>query len=267
MLYADAGIYHARVEGDAGLFAPGQAAAGAQSRELPRLLRPRRFAGRLARTAGDAVGADHQRHPLLPRTASFRASRAPMCCRRCWNWRAAAGGCGCGRRPARAGQEPYSMALTVLSLEPDAAALDVRDSRQRHRPARRRGGAARSLPGRCARRGARRPAQALFHRRRRRRAARPAGERRAAPPGRLPHAQSHRRLADARAVPRDLLPQRRDLFRRADAADGMEQVRRRARARTASLYIGHSERVTGPAAARFVSDGVTTYRLRDGAGA
>ncbi len=33
------------------------------------------------------------------------------------------------------------------------------------------------------------------------------------------------------------------------------------------LYIGHSERVTGPAAARFVSDGVTAYRLKEGAGA
>jgi chemotaxis protein methyltransferase CheR len=30
------------------------------------------------------------------------------------------------------------------------------------------------------------------------------------------------------------------------------------------LYIGHSERVTGPAAARLVSDGVTTYRLSGG---
>jgi chemotaxis protein methyltransferase CheR len=29
------------------------------------------------------------------------------------------------------------------------------------------------------------------------------------------------------------------------------------------LYIGHSERVCGPAAARFVTDGVTTYRLRN----
>ena len=28
------------------------------------------------------------------------------------------------------------------------------------------------------------------------------------------------------------------------------------------LYIGHSERVSGPAATRFESDGITTYRLR-----
>jgi chemotaxis protein methyltransferase CheR len=34
-----------------------------------------------------------------------------------------------------------------------------------------------------------------------------------------------------------------------------------------TLYIGHSERVTGPAAARFVSDGVTAYRLKEGGGA
>ena len=33
------------------------------------------------------------------------------------------------------------------------------------------------------------------------------------------------------------------------------------------LYIGHSERVTGPAVARFVSDGVTAYRLKEGYGA
>jgi chemotaxis protein methyltransferase CheR len=31
------------------------------------------------------------------------------------------------------------------------------------------------------------------------------------------------------------------------------------------LYIGHSERLAGPAAAAFASDGVTTYRLREGA--
>ena len=37
--------------------------------------------------------------------------------------------------------------------------------------------------------------------------------------------------------------------------------------RGGGLYIGHSERVTGPAAARFVSDGVTAYRLKEGNGA
>ncbi len=31
------------------------------------------------------------------------------------------------------------------------------------------------------------------------------------------------------------------------------------------LYIGHSERVTGPATGAFLNDGVTTYRLREGA--
>ena len=132
------------------------------------------------------------------------------------------------------GPEPYSMALTVLSLEPDAAALDVRilatDIDPRVVEEGRRG----IYPDRRARRGPRRPAQALFHRRRRRRAARPAGERRAAPPGRLPHAQSQRRLADAGQVRRHLLPQRRHLFRRADPTDGVEQVRRQARARAAS---------------------------------
>ena len=32
-----------------------------------------------------------------------------------------------------------------------------------------------------------------------------------------------------------------------------------------TLYIGHSERVSGPATARFKPDGITTYRLDDGA--
>jgi chemotaxis protein methyltransferase CheR len=32
-----------------------------------------------------------------------------------------------------------------------------------------------------------------------------------------------------------------------------------------ALYIGHSERVTGPATEMLVNDGVTTYRLREGA--
>jgi len=31
------------------------------------------------------------------------------------------------------------------------------------------------------------------------------------------------------------------------------------------LYVGHSERVSGPAASMFSSDGITTYRFREGA--
>jgi chemotaxis protein methyltransferase CheR len=31
------------------------------------------------------------------------------------------------------------------------------------------------------------------------------------------------------------------------------------------LYIGHSERVTGPATAQLAPDGITTYRLKSGA--
>jgi chemotaxis protein methyltransferase CheR len=31
------------------------------------------------------------------------------------------------------------------------------------------------------------------------------------------------------------------------------------------LYVGHSERLAGPAASAFSSDGVTTYRFREGA--
>ena len=37
--------------------------------------------------------------------------------------------------------------------------------------------------------------------------------------------------------------------------------------REGRLYIGHSERLNGPAASAFVSDGLTTYRFADGAGA
>jgi chemotaxis protein methyltransferase CheR len=37
--------------------------------------------------------------------------------------------------------------------------------------------------------------------------------------------------------------------------------------REGRLYIGHSERLNGPAAAAFVSDGLTTYRFAEGAGA
>jgi chemotaxis protein methyltransferase CheR len=37
--------------------------------------------------------------------------------------------------------------------------------------------------------------------------------------------------------------------------------------REGRLYIGHSERLNGPAATAFVSDGLTTYRFADGAGA
>jgi len=36
--------------------------------------------------------------------------------------------------------------------------------------------------------------------------------------------------------------------------------------REGRLYIGHSERLNGPAASAFISDGLTTYRFADGAG-
>ena len=32
-----------------------------------------------------------------------------------------------------------------------------------------------------------------------------------------------------------------------------------------TLYIGHSERVSGPATADFQPEGITTYKLREGA--
>ena len=159
------------------------------------------------------------------------------------------------------------MALTVLSLEPDAAALDVGSwpptSIRASIAEGRRGVYPAAALGRV-------PAdlrKRYFDRRRRRRAAQLARRRRAAPPGRLPAAQSDRRLADDGQVPRDLLPQRRHLFRRADPADGLEQVRRASSSASGVLYIGHSERVTGAAGGALRSDGVTAYRLKDGSGA
>ena len=82
-------------------------------------------AGGRRRAPADARGADHQRHPLLPRDAPFRPSE-DKCCRRC-SPRAPQ------RRPCAHlvgglldGQEPYSIALTILSLMPDAADYDVK---------------------------------------------------------------------------------------------------------------------------------------------
>ena len=200
MLYADAGIYMPDIEGDAGLFATGQTAAGAESRELPRLLRVSSARRTGPASGGDAVGADHQRHPVLPRAAPFRASAAPMCCRRCSTRRAAAGGCGCGRRPARPGPEPYSMALTVLA----ARARTRRRSTSGFSPptstrAWSKKGARGVYPAAALADAPAGLAQALFHGARRRRTARRAGERGAASPGRLPHAQSQRRTGRCRA--------------------------------------------------------------------
>jgi chemotaxis protein methyltransferase CheR len=164
------------------------------------------------------------------------------------------------------GPEPYSMALTVLSLEPNAAALDVRIL-------------ASDIDPRVVEEGRRGiyPAAAL---------------------GEVPAAQCKRYFTAAGGDEgRDL--QASDELRRLvvfrtlnlNGAWPMpgkfhaifcrnvviyfdEQTQQSVWSKFVGklepngfLYIGHSERVTGPAAARFVSDGVTAYRLKDGAGA
>ncbi len=249
MLYADAGIYMPDVEDDAGLFAPGQAAAGAQSRELPRLLRSRRLAASGSDERQEMLSAlttnvtrffrepHHFEHlsahvlpPLLE--AARRGGRVRL-------WSAA----------CSTGPEPYSMALTVLGLEPNAASLDVQIL-------------ATDIDPRVVEEGRRGiyPAAALAEApstlRKRYFAGVGGDERRGLQASdelrRLVvfrDAQSQRRLADAGQVPRHLLPQRRHLFRRADPADGVEQVRRQARAGRRALHrpFGARDRAGGGA--------------------
>ena len=264
MIHADAGIYLPEARRRWSMRGSPSGCARSASRASATIA-SWSVAGRRGRAAGDADRADHQRHPLLPRAAPFRASEAPS----------AAAAVGTARRGGRmrlwsaacsSGQEPYSIALTMLSLVPEAAALDVRmlatdidphvleDGQTRASIPTRRSPRSRALRKRYFE-----PASAATNGAACRRA-------RSCAAGRLPHAQSHRRLADAGQVPRHLLPQRRDLFRRADAAAVWSKFAARLE-RGGALYIGHSERVTGPAAARFVSDGMTTYRLKEGAGA
>ena len=94
------------IEGDAGLFAARQAAARAESRRAFATIATSSARSGARRAAGDAVGADHQRHAFLPRAASFRTPERRRSCRGCSRRRAAAAGSGCGRRPARPGRSP-----------------------------------------------------------------------------------------------------------------------------------------------------------------
>ncbi len=161
------------------------------------------------------------------------------------------------------GQEPYSIALTVLSLEPNAAALDVKilatDIDPRVVAVARRGvypeGALAEVPS------------ALRHR------------------YFAPTAERDRQeweVADElwRLVAFRTLNLNADwpmqgkfsaIFCRNVAIYFDEPTQQAVWSKFASklepngrLYIGHSERVTGPAASRFVSEGVTAYRLDGG---
>ena len=104
-------------------------------------------------------------------------------------------------------------------------------------------------------------AQALFHAGRRRRASRAAGERRVAPSGR----RSARSISTAPGrCAASSTPSSAATSSSISTRPTQQAVWSKFAAKLEAggwLYIGHSERVTGPAAARFASDGVTTYRL------
>jgi chemotaxis protein methyltransferase CheR len=164
------------------------------------------------------------------------------------------------------GPEPYSMALTVLSLEPNAASLDVRIL-------------ASDIDPRVVEEGRRGiyPAAALAEApvalRKRYFTAVGGDERRG-----LQASDELRRLVVFRTLNLNgvwPMPGKfHAIFCRNVVIYFDEQTQQTVWSKFAGklerggvLYIGHSERVTGPAAARFASDGVTAYRLRDGDGA
>jgi chemotaxis protein methyltransferase CheR len=164
------------------------------------------------------------------------------------------------------GQEPYSMALTVLSLDPNAAALDVKilatDIDPRVVAEGRRGvyveAALADVPPILRKRyfvcAADRQSQEWAV------------------------ADELRRLVSFRTLNLNadwpMQGKFAAIFCRNVVIYFDEPTQQKVWSRFASkmepngwLYIGHSERVTGPAASRLVSDGVTAYRLRRGSGA
>ena len=164
------------------------------------------------------------------------------------------------------GPEPYSMALTVLSLEPNAASLDVRIL-------------ASDIDPRVVEEGRRGvyPAAALAETpvalRKGHFTAIGGDDRRG-----LQASEELRRLVVFRTLNLNgawPMPGKfHAIFCRNVVIYFDEQTQQTVWSKFAGklerggvLYIGHSERVTGPAAARFVSDGVTAYRLKGGDGA
>jgi len=164
------------------------------------------------------------------------------------------------------GPEPYSMALTVLGQEPNAASLDIRIL-------------ASDIDPRVVEEGRRGlyPAAALADApvalRKRYFAGVGGDERRG-----LQASEELRRLVVFRTLNLNgawPMPGKFNvIFCRNVVIYFDEQTQQTVWSKFASkltpggtLYIGHSERVTGPAAARFVSDGVTAYRLKEGGGA
>ena len=163
------------------------------------------------------------------------------------------------------GQEPYSMALTVLGLEPNAAALDIRIL-------------ATDIDPRVVEEGRRGayPGAALVDAPpalRSRYFAAVGGDAR----GLLQAAEELRRLVVFRTLNLNgawPMPGKfHAIFCRNVVIYFDERTQQSVWSRFAGklerggvLYVGHSERVTGPAAASFVNDGVTAYRLKDGGG-
>jgi len=164
------------------------------------------------------------------------------------------------------GQEPYSIALTILSLDPGAAALDIKilatDIDPRVVAEGRRGTYAESLL-----------ADVPPPLRKRYFTPTGGGERREMTAGDELRALIAFRTLNLNAD-WPMAGKFSAIFCRNVVIYFDEPTQQKVWSKFASklepggwLYIGHSERVTGPATSRFVSDGVTSYRLNGRSGA